>query len=445
MPEEPKRDSLDGEFGEELPKTQPSQAKGFKLAWLSNQEKYVDAAKRNKLKTLVGLALLVVFLCWLVFSSPSNSEAPKEQGSNPRSTPPTPAEMQRMSAELQNKIREQLAQLNALKKQQAAGMVDDTPQLTPEQQALLAKLNAQKEPGSPSKAPESREAEERRKLEAALHAGNLVEQSTSQSARPTQQTEAKLDPVFADALRQEMANQHKDVLQPAAYAGQFKAPDTPEQSPIESVNSKKPDPNAYAQGAYVGPLYRLSEDTVLECVLVNKLNNSFSGPVIAQVSTDAYSNNNQKLLIPVGTRVLGEVKKVEGLGDQRLALAFHRLLMPDLYPVSLDQFPGMNQQGETGLRNKVDHHYTQVFGTSIALGLLAGLSQIGNSYGYGDPAAEYRAGFTQSLSQSAVRILDRYTTILPTFIVPEGNRLKIILTSDLELPAYQNHRLPSSL
>ena len=95
-------------------------------------------------------------------------------------------------------------------------------------------------------------------------------------------------------------------------------------------------------------LYRLFEGTVLETVLTNRLDGSFSGPVNCMVTSDIYSHNGQHLLIPQGTRVLGEVRKVDTFGQQRLAVAFHRLIMPDGYALNLDKFQGLNQIGETG-------------------------------------------------------------------------------------------------
>jgi len=42
----------------------------------------------------------------------------------------------------------------------------------------------------------------------------------------------------------------------------------------------------------------------------------------------------------------------------------------------LDQFQGLDQIGEQGLKDKVNNHYFQIFGTSIASGVVAGASQI---------------------------------------------------------------------
>ena len=191
-----------------------------------------------------------------------------------------------------------------------------------------------------------------------------------------------------------------------------------------------------------GPEYALFEGTVIETVLTNRLDGSFSGPVNCMVTINIYSQNGQHLLIPQGTRVLGEVKRVEAFGQERLAVTFHRLIMPDGHSVALDQFQGLNQIGETGLRDRVNHHYLQVFGVSIAIGAIAGLGHANTQYGATANAADaYQQGVASSLSQSSLRILDRYLNVLPTFTIREGHRVKVYLSDDLLLPAYDAHPL----
>ena len=55
--------------------------------------------------------------------------------------------------------------------------------------------------------------------------------------------------------------------------------------------------------------------------------------------------------------------------------------MPDGFSLDLDQFHGLNQIGETGLRDQVNHHYGQVFGISLAVGAIAGLATINTGSG----------------------------------------------------------------
>lgn len=195
-----------------------------------------------------------------------------------------------------------------------------------------------------------------------------------------------------------------------------------------------------------GKKYRLFEGSVVEGVLTNRLDGAFSGPVNVMVTTNVYSHDHDHLLIPQGSRLLGEAQRVNAFGQNRLAVAFHRLIMPDGYSLSLDQFQGLNQIGETGLKDKVNHHYVQIFGTAIAIGLVAGIAQANTTYGYNSTGTdEMRQGFAQSLSGTSLQILNRFLNILPTVTIREGNRIKVLLTDDLFLPAYDNHTIPSNL
>ena len=195
-----------------------------------------------------------------------------------------------------------------------------------------------------------------------------------------------------------------------------------------------------------GKSYRLFEGSIIETVLTNRLDGSFNGPVNCLVTTDVYSHDLQHVLIPKGSRILGEVKRNDQFGQQRIAVFFHRVIMPDGYSASLDQFKGLSQIGETGLRDEVNHHYMQVFGVSLAIGALAGLSDINTGYGLNASTLDaYRQGFGSSLSQSSLRILDRYLNVLPTFTIREGHRINVVLSDDLQLPAYDRHSVPPDL
>jgi type IV secretion system protein TrbI len=195
-----------------------------------------------------------------------------------------------------------------------------------------------------------------------------------------------------------------------------------------------------------GRKYRVFEGTVLEAVLTNRLDGSFSGPVNCMLTSNLYSHDRQHLLIPQGSRVLGEVKRVTMLGEERLAVFFHRLVMPDGYSLNLDKFEGLNQIGETGLRDQVNHHYGQVFGMSLAIGAIAGFAQANTNSGVFQSSTDaYREGVASSLSQSSLHVLDRYLNILPTVTIREGHRIKIYLVSDLLVPVFDNHMMPEDL
>ena len=198
-----------------------------------------------------------------------------------------------------------------------------------------------------------------------------------------------------------------------------------------------------------GQPYLVYEGSVLDTVLMNRLDGDAVGPVKVLVSNPLYSHDHQHVIIPEGTVVLGEAKKIgaAGFGQQRrMAVVFHRLIMPDGYSVDLDQFQGLDQIGEEGLKDKVNNHYLQIFGTSIALGVVAGASQITQGGGTITTSGSqaFTTGAASSVSQSAATILDRFIQIPPTITIREGHRVKVYFTQDLLLPAYSNHTIPQT-
>jgi type IV secretion system protein VirB10 len=244
---------------------------------------------------------------------------------------------------------------------------------------------------------------------------------------------------FSDQNGQRVANAERDqpsgdLREPARTNAQSPA-STPGKAENPSVKAK---PNWFS---YTGKLHRIFEGTILETVLTNRINGSFTGPINTMLTTNVYSHDHQTLLIPQGTRCLGNVSAVNSTDQHRLYVAFHRCIMPDGYPLDLDKFPGLNQVGETALRDLVNHHYVQIFGASLAVGAIGGLAQIGNSTSVfaNDPAVGLRNGISQETSQEAMRILDHFLNQLPTFIVRERTRVKIYISADLELPAYDAH------
>ncbi len=169
---------------------------------------------------------------------------------------------------------------------------------------------------------------------------------------------------------------------------------------------------------------RIHEGTFLEAVLVTQLSGEFPGPVLAMVSVPLYSTDRQRELIPRGARVVGTARAVQDRDQTRLAVAFHRLLLPDGSWVDLE-FTGLNQMGESALRDQVNRRYLSTFAAAGAVGALSGLTLAGASpYGL-------QAGVGQGLGGSATSMLDRYLNRLPEITIRAGHRLRIWLTADV--------------
>jgi type IV secretion system protein VirB10 len=402
---------------------------------------------------LVGLAFLMVAIMWLTGGKKPPTPAKAASSAGPVEAPLEVNETK--IAEMQNRIqdlqRQQLVAQSALAQQ--TRLLGTTPQDSQESQQQSASGNPPDQ-----RAEDPIQAERKRRAYVSLFASNVAltyrkTPSTPPSA-PAPETESapaaqNLVPVGPDSpqvaqlLKEMQANPVSTVL------------GTPSPAPVRNdpaqttKNRKEEDRNPTAvppgsANAAAGKTYVLFEGTILETVLINRLDGGFAGPVECLLSNDVYSNDRQHLLIPAGSKLLGETKKVDTFGQTRLAVVFHRVLMPDGYSVSLDQFKGLNQIGDTGLRDQVNNHYLRIFGVSLAVGALGAVAEAGSAGSLNASSSDLmRQGFAASTAQSSAQILDKFLNIMPTVTIREGHRVKVYLSGDLALPDYNNHKMPS--
>ena len=389
---------------------------------------------------LAGLAFLMVAIMWL-----TGGKKPQPARSGSATVPAAaPVEVnQTKIAELQNRIeelqRQQLLAQSALAHETRLLGGQDAPALQP--------TGASPSGEEPHEDPV--QAERKRRAYVSLFASNVALSYRKTHAATTEapaETPAAPSPpaVVPDAPQvAQLLKETQSNLVPVGPARNDSA---------EKPNDRKEEPKspaavvAGAANAAAGKTYMLFEGAILETVLINRLDGGFTGPVESLLSTDVYSNDRQHLLIPAGSKLLGETKKVDTFGQTRLAVVFHRLLMPDGYSVSLDQFKGLNQIGDTGLRDQVNNHYLRIFGVSLAIGAIGAVAEGGTAGSLTASGSDLmRQGFAQGTAQSSAQILDKFLNIMPTVTIREGHRVKVYLADDLALPDYTNHKMPSDM
>ena len=114
-------------------------------------------------------------------------------------------------------------------------------------------------------------------------------------------------------------------------------------------------------------------------------------------------------------------------------------MLPDGRTYRLDQFMGLNEIGDAGLRDQVNQHYRSTFGASAAVGLITGFAQSRHrrvQSGGGDRTVIIAGSVGDATAQATAQTMNRFLNRLPTVTIREGHRVKVYLTSDLELPAY---------
>ncbi len=391
---------------------------------------------------LISVAVVMVVIMWLTGG--------KKPVTPSRMVPAAPAVQAPLEVneakivDLQNRIqelqREQVVAQNALA-QQTRTLGGPAP----EPQSVPSSPN-----GNPPERPEDSIRAERKKRDYLSLFSSNVALTYRKTASVAPSHEAEPTPP-ATAAAEVNAAQIAELLKPLQPTAAAPPNSTPHKDSAAESERKEEPRNpvaapASAPATATGKNYILFEGTVLESLLINRLDGQFSGPIECLLTDDVYSHDRQHLLIPAGTKLLGEGRKVESFGQTRLAVSFHRLVMPDGYSASLDRFQGLNQIGDAGLRDQVNNHYLRIFGTSLAIGAIGAVAEGGTSGALTASGGDLmRQGFAQSTAQSSAQILDRFLNILPTVTIREGHRVKVYLSGDLALPDYANHTMPSNL
>jgi type IV secretory pathway VirB10-like protein len=170
-----------------------------------------------------------------------------------------------------------------------------------------------------------------------------------------------------------------------------------------------------------------------------------SGPVLIMLTTDYYSHDHQQLLLPQGTRLIGQVQAISNQQQHKMAVVFHRAVCPDGFSLDIDKYSGLDQIGTTGLATKVDHGYFQAFAAAAAVGGLGGLAQIGNSGSALTTDGQIRNGISSQTSMEGEQILNHFLNRLPIITLKEGSRARVYIGKDILIPSYAEHRVNPTL
>jgi type IV secretory pathway VirB10-like protein len=395
---------------------------------------------------LIGVALVMVLIMWLTGGKKPLTPV---KSATTSFLPQPPAEVSETKiAELQNRIQE-------LQRQQLVAQ-----SALAEQNRVLGRVPADSEPppagNTGAHVEDSIQTEKKKRDYLSLFASNvalsfrknLPAADAAVQAEPSASGANNESAALTQLLKEMRPPAGPQIMAPAPASNSVSVPAKAfaEASPEKKEERKSAAASVLAPNAAAGKHYVVFEGTVLEAVLINRLEGQFSGPIECLLSTDVFSHDRQHVLVPAGTKLLGEIRTVENFGQTRLAVAFHRLVMPDGYSVSLDQFKGLDQIGDTGLRDQVNNHYLRLFGASLAVGALGAVAEAGTGSALtASGGDQLRQGFSQSMAQSTAQILDRFLNVLPTVTIREGHRVKVYLSGDLALPDYTSHTMPSDL
>lgn len=337
----------------------------------------------------------------------------------------------------------------------------NAPSMTPAQrQAMYGSNN----PNAPQKTSGASEAQAQAKQKALAreqqHQQALASDTVAIdfSRSEGQGSAGKGSAVLAEREQGQNIAQGESEASPAAYneAGRAAADQTSQnrgsgaslgvQNVADRSRTTQRDPMApYGFDEYQGRLFRVFEGTVFEGVVTNHIDGALAGPMIVMLTTDYYSHDHQQLLLPQGTRLIGNVQNVGASGQRKLMVTFNRAICPDGFSLDLNRFAGLDPLGTTGLATSVNNHYLSSFVAAAAVGGIGGLAQVGNSGSVLDSGTQIRNGISGQTAAESEQILNKFLSRLPIITVKEGSRARVYINQDFLIPSYAEHRVDPTL
>jgi type IV secretion system protein VirB10 len=209
----------------------------------------------------------------------------------------------------------------------------------------------------------------------------------------------------------------------------------------------------------------VAQGTMIRGVLETAVQSDLPGMVRAVVAENVWSFDGRRILIPAGSRLVGEYKSGLTRGQTRVFVVWTRLLRSDGISVQLGS-NGTDDLGRAGSAGTVDNHYLERFGAAIMLSLVGGAAQFLSGFGQNydmtgngtvitttDPATgvvtqtqtgvgqnqlslQARQIAAQNVSQTLTSIaqeaLKNSINIPPTIHLDQGTRIIVFVRRDLD-------------
>ena len=224
---------------------------------------------------------------------------------------------------------------------------------------------------------------------------------------------------------------------------------------FSSAGNDDDDAQFSAVGATATKVNRLNkviiQGKMISAVLETAINTDLEGMLRAVVTHDVYSEKGRNILIPRGSRLIGSYESTVTRNQQRLQVAWSRVIRPDGGDIAIDS-QGTDRLGRTGISGKIDNKYFELFGSSLLVssvttGVALIAEQFSDSEGVSSTITEGGTQETngnisdvaisdavQNLGSVGRSISDELLDSQPTFTVDQGAIIKIYVSKDLYFP-----------
>lgn len=196
-----------------------------------------------------------------------------------------------------------------------------------------------------------------------------------------------------------------------------------------------------AQQETPGSRYELRAGAVIPATLQTGINSELPGQITAIVAQDVRDTaTGTFVLIPQGSRLVGSYGADVQYGQERVLVAWQRIIWPDGKALDIGAMPGADGAGYAGFHDLVDNHFWRLFGNALLLsGITGGVAYSQDALA---PNGERTTVGTamgqavgQQLGQVSEEMIRKQMNVAPTLEIRPGYRFNVQVTKDLTFNA----------
>lgn len=417
-------------------------------------------AKTGKRPPLLALAILggIVALgaLWIIFHKTPEPEQfptgipeefqtvgsgfgridPQEPEAEPL-PPITPSEPDAGNAELQAQLEAMRAEITALRNAPPAPPVVDDEQLT----ALREEMARLRDDAANSQSALQEQLEERaREIQRLQTDLELARLETPRAATPSGPTAEELRLQELERRRQaEQEELQARIASPIiAFGGSGGGNDASasEQRRLDGStdfvrNGAAPAEVTQAQ-LIVNSSNTVVQGTMIQAVLETAIDSSLAGQVRAIVSEDVHAYDGSRVLIARGSRLIGRYQSGVDIAQQRITIAWDRIILPDNQTVEISAFGG-DELGRSGTTGFVDSRFGARFGSAALISLIGALPTVATDSTDDATTSDVLESIGEDLQDSTRSVMGEYLSIAPVIYVDQGSRVTVMVDRDLEI------------
>jgi type IV secretion system protein VirB10 len=182
----------------------------------------------------------------------------------------------------------------------------------------------------------------------------------------------------------------------------------------------------------VNPSNTVVQGTMIQAVLETAIDSSLAGQVRAMVSEDVHAYDGSRILIPRGARLIGRYQSGLDIAQQRVTIAWDRIILPSNQTVEISAFGG-DELGRSGTTGFVDSRFGTRFGSAALISLIGALPAVAAQNTEDEIASGVLEGIGEDLQDSAQSVIGEYLSVSPVIYVDQGARVTVMVDRDLEI------------